>query len=287
MGYDKLLIAGFDGLDYKKMQEYGCQNFRQQSFGKLDLEGQELKTPELWASMITGTTPDEHGIDRMLTFKGEKVRKVDNYILRFFELFGKNALHLRECLHYYLFDSGLMVPDKNFLEVDSIFETYRDTEALTIPGYTEYPYLAGNIGVGKTWRERSPVSIERVHRDIRAEHEYRKQQLFENIGRHAILMQHFHYPDWYQHIYPDGSRDKDLYEEMNDLAGEILEKADNDTLVLFCSDHGLEDGGHRDQAFYSANCELPDDVRLTTLIGHCLEHVDLEKAERATDSIDI
>lgn len=286
--FDKLLIVGFDGLDYRKIQKYECDNFiEMESFGKLNLESLALKTPTLWASMITGEKPDVHGIDRMNTFKGEKVRKWDKYVLKFFELFDLNALHLRKYLWYQIFDSGLLVPDQRFMKVDSIFERIADSKALEIPGYTEYPYIAGSIGVGKTWRKRSPVSKERVLRDIKAEHLYRKKDLFENIGEHTVLMQHFHYPDWFQHLFTTGARDQELYKEMNELAGEILEKAGEDTLVLFCSDHGLEDGGHRDEAFYSANAELKDPVKITNLIEKCLEKVDYQKEENALEEVDI
>jgi predicted AlkP superfamily pyrophosphatase or phosphodiesterase len=285
--YSKLLVVGFDGLDYQKIQKYDCDNLMQECFGKLDLEGLELKTPTLWASMITGVKPDVHGIDRMNTFKGEKVRKWDKYVLKFFKLFGLNALHLRKYLWYQIFDSGLLVPDKRFMKVDSIFEEIADSKALEIPGYTEYPYIVGSIGVGKTWRKRSPVSKERVLRDIKAEHLYRKKDLFENIGEHTVLMQHFHYPDWYQHLFTTGERDEEMYREMDELAGEILDKVDEDTLVLFCSDHGLENGGHRDEAFYSANAEIEGSVKLTNVIRKCLEKVDYQQEEDAVEEVDI
>jgi predicted AlkP superfamily phosphohydrolase/phosphomutase len=286
--FDRLLIVGFDGLDYQKLQEYECGNFTcMESFGKLDLEDMKLQTPRLWATMITGVEPRVHGINSMTTFKGEKVRKWDRYVLKFFELFGLNALHLRKYLWYQIFDSGLLVPDKRFMKVDSIFDKIADSKALDIPGYTEYPYIAGSIGVGKTWRKRAPVSKKRVKRDIDAEHLYRKTELFENIGEHKVLMQHFHYPDWFQHLFTKGGRDKELYEEMDQLAGEILEEVDDETLVLFCSDHGLENGGHRDEAFYSANTELAEPVKITNLIEKCLEKVDYQEEEDAVEEVDI
>lgn len=286
-GFEKLLIVGFDGLDYQKIQEYDCENLKQESFGKLDLEGLALKTPTLWATMITGVKPEVHGIDRMNTFKGEKVRKWDKYVLKFFELFGLNALHLRKYLWYQIFDSGLLVPGEDFIQVKSIFEKVADSKALEIPGYTEYPYIVGSIGVGKTWRKRSPVSKERVKRDIDAEHLYRKTDLFDNIGEHKLLMQHLHYPDWFQHLFTTGARDEELYREMDELAGEVLEKAGENTLVLFCSDHGLEDGGHRDEAFYSANIKLDGPVKITNLIEKCLEKVDYQREENLVEEVEL
>ncbi|MFB6292602.1 MAG: alkaline phosphatase family protein, partial [Candidatus Nanohaloarchaea archaeon] len=273
----------------EKIQEHGCENLVLENFGKLELENIDLATPELWASMITGERPEVHGIDTMLTFRGEKVRKLDNAILRVLKTFGISALHLRRALHYYLFDSSIFVPDKEFLEVDSIFEKVADSVALDIPGYSEYPYIAGKSFVAKSHRKRPPISKDRVLRDMEAEHEYRKQQLFDNIGSHTLVMQHLHYPDWFQHLYPgNDEKDAELYQKMDELAGEILERVNDDTLVVFCSDHGIDEaGGHRDQAFYSTNAEIGDDVKITDLLFRCLEKVDYEKGEKAVEEIEI
>lgn len=286
--FDRMVIAGFDGLDHEKMKEYGCENLHQQSFGKLDLEGLPLSTPQLWASMITGERPEVHGIDTMLQFRGEKVRKIDRYVLGFLKkVFGVTAMHLRRALYYYLYDSSQFVPDKDFMEVDSIFEKVADSKPLDIPGYSEYPYIAGKSWVGKSMRKRAPVSRERVVRDMEAEHMYRKNQFFENIREHKLVMQHFHYPDWFQHLYFKGDRDRELYEEMDELAGEILEKAGDDTLVVFCSDHGLENGGHRDQAFYSVNADIGGEVKITDLLFRCLEKVDYQQEENAVEELEV
>lgn len=286
--FERMLVAGFDGLDYEKIREYGCENLQLESFGKLDTEGMKLVTPQLWASMITGARPEEHGIDTMLSFRGEKVREIDRHVLRLFKLFGVTGLHFRKMLYYYLFDSSLFVPDKEFMEVDSIFEKVADSVALDIPGYSEYPYIAGKSFVGKASRKRPPVSRQRIHRDMEAEFMYRKQQFLDHIGKHKLVMQHFHYPDWHQHLFfSNEEKDRELYRQMDEFAGEILEKADDNTLVVFCSDHGLEGGGHRDQAFYSTNTGLEGDVKMTNLLFRCLEKLDYEEEEKAVEEIEI
>lgn len=285
--FDKMLVVGFDGLDYRKIQKYDCNNIMLQSFGKLDTQGLALKTPMLWASIITGKSPGEHGIDDMLAFKGDKARKLDDLMDRFFGFFGKSGLHLRKTLNYYLYDDSISVPDKNYMETDSIFEKVADSKAFDVPGYSEYPYISGKMNVAKLSRKNPPVSRKRVKRDIDAEHLYRKEQLFENIGKHTLLMQHFHYSDWHQHMYLSEEKDKQLYKEMDELAGKILEKADDDTLVVFCSDHGLEDGGHRDEAFFSVNTDIDENQSITTLLESCLEHVDYKNKEETVESIEV
>lgn len=286
--FERMIVAGFDGLDYRKIKKYGCKNLQQKSFGKLDLEDLRLKTPQLWASMITGERPEVHGIDTMLQFRGEKVRKVDRFVLGFLKKLGVTAMYLRRALYYYLFDSSQFVPDKEFMEVDSIFEEVADSVALDIPGYSEYPYLAGKSWVGKSMRKRPPVSKKRIVRDMEAEHMYRKQQFFDHIGKHKLVMQHFHYPDWHQHLYfKGGGKEEEMYHRMDELAGEILEKAGEDTLVVLCSDHGVEDGGHRDQAFYSVNTDLEGEIKITNLLFKCLEKVDYQEEENAVEDLEV
>ncbi|MFB6204078.1 MAG: alkaline phosphatase family protein [Candidatus Nanohaloarchaea archaeon] len=278
--FDKMVVVGFDGLDHEKIRKFECKNLQLQSFGRLDTEDIKLSTPMLWASMITGERPERHGIDTMLTFRGEKVRKIDRYVLKFFQMFNRSGMHFRKMLYYYLFESSIFVPDRDFLKVDSIFEKVADSKALDIPGYSEYPYIAGKSYVTKAHRKRPPVSKERVLRDMEAEHLYRKKQLLENIGEHKLVMQHLHYPDWHQHLFfNNDEKDRELYQEMDDFAGKLLEEVDDETLVVFASDHGLEGGGHRDQAFYSVNLNMEEPVKITNLLFRALEHLDYSEAE--------
>jgi len=285
--FDKLLIVGFDGLDRKKIEHYNCKNIMLESFGKLDLEGIPLKTPILWSSLITGVMPEVHGNRKMLEFRGEKPKKADRYIEKFFDLFGMNALQLRKCLMYYIFDSSLVPPNRENLEVETLFDSIASSKIFDMPGYSDYPYISGKMNVGPLHRKYPPAGKSRVVRDVEAEHMYRKNQLFENIGKHDVMIQHLHYPDWMQHLYHQGEKDKQIYNEMDELAGKILEKAGEDTLVVFCSDHGLEGGGHRDEAFYAANTELEEPVKITNLVSKCLEKVDYEKTEEAVTKLEV
>jgi len=200
--FERMLVVGFDGVDYRKIKKYECENLMLESFGKLDLEGLSLKTPMLWSTIITGTMPEEHGIKSMLKFKGEKAVKYDRYMEKILNLFGWSGLKLRECMMHYLFDSSISVPTKDDMKVDSIFEKVADSKAFDIPGYSHYPYIAGKMNVNAIYKKHPPVPREHVKRDMDAEHLYRKKQLFESIGEHKLVMQHFHYPDWMQHLYP-------------------------------------------------------------------------------------
>ena len=83
-----------------------------------------------------------------------------------------------------------------------------------------------------------------------------------------LLMAHFQFPDLVQHVYGDrdlGNYDenklREMYEEMDDLAGEIRDVAEEKgyDVIIFMSDHGLPEGEvHNTNAFYSSNIELFD-----------------------------
>lgn len=285
--FERMLVVGFDGLDYKKIRKYDCENLMLQSFGKLDLEGLPLKTPLLWATMISGEMPEKHGVKEMLKFRGEKAQKYDRYLERFFGALGYSGIKFRKAIINKLFGSSMVPPTKENMKVDSIFEKVADSKPLDIPGYSHYPYIAGKMNVNALYRKYPPAPRERVVRDVNAEHLYRKTQLFENIGEHQLVMQHFHYPDWMQHIYSKNEKDEELYNEMNELAGEILDKVDDDTLVVFCSDHGLIDGGHRDQAFYAMNTDIEEPVKITELLSRALEKVNYSKSDQQVEGVEI
>ena len=284
--FERLLVVGFDGLDHQKIKRYDCENLMLGSFGKLDLENLPLETPLLWSSMITGVRPEEHGIDSMLKFKGEKARRYDELLKKVFNRFGWSAIKLRVCIMHYLFDSSITVPTKENMKIDSIFEKVADSKPLDIPGYSHYPYIAGKMNVNALFKKHSPVPRDHVVRDLEAEHLYRKKQLFENIGGHKLVMQHLHYPDWMQHVYSKEEKDEEVYNKMNELAGEILEEADDDTLVVFCSDHGLANGGHRDEAFYSVNTDLEEPVKITEILFRALEKVNFSQAEENIEEVE-
>lgn len=285
--FERMLVIGFDGLDYKKIKKYNCENLMLEAFGKLDVEGLPLKTPLLWATIITGERPEKHGITDMLRFKGRKAQEYDKYLEKFFNFLGYSGLKVRKTVVYHLTGSSMVPPTKKEMKVDSIFEKVADSKPLDIPGYSHYPYIAGKMNVGALYRKYPPAPRERVVRDVNAEHLYRKNQLFENIGEHQLVMQHFHYPDWMQHIYSKNEKDEEIYEEMDELAGEIMEKVDDKTLVVFCSDHGLNDGTHRDEAFYAMNTDIEEPIKVTELLSRALEKVNYSKRDENIQEVEV
>jgi len=76
----KVCIVSFDGLEYTLVEKFGIKNLKQTEYGMIDLQpyfeggggqwksvgkGEKVKmalTDEVYATFITGRTPDEHGV---------------------------------------------------------------------------------------------------------------------------------------------------------------------------------------------------------------------------------
>lgn len=252
-----LLIVAFDGLDYDLIQEYGCSTFLEMDeFGTLDNTTgvHKRKTPELFASFITGTTHEHHGIK---SFKKSAYQPFSDVLMppswmqdRIPGLTAYNRA-VKSAFKYHM-------PQRRDLCAPTIFDLVSDSEALNVPVYNENSFI-----------ERFTLPLEKgyslatVERDIAAEHWYRQKELRDAIQQQPrLLMAHFHKPDAYQHFYaPDGTVRSDklrqVYDEIDRLAADILRLAEDryDT-VLFMSDHGLPEGDqHNRNAFYASTTE--------------------------------
>lgn len=63
----KVVMLGFDGLEYTLVERGPFTNLKQREFGRVDIsccakKGEHPATPMICTSFITGTTPERHGI---------------------------------------------------------------------------------------------------------------------------------------------------------------------------------------------------------------------------------
>jgi predicted AlkP superfamily pyrophosphatase or phosphodiesterase len=257
--YDRIIVIAFDGLDYGKIQEYKCENVMQKEFGRIDLENMPLTTGPLWSSFITGAFPEEHGVKKTMNWTNQMVQRFENFV------HGNSFFDSWKGVRWTIFrnldslNAEVVGAYKDNLGVDStIFEDFEPSISLNVPGYDINTALSSII-ISRALGENSPLPKDVMERDIDAEHLKRKEETFQVLESEdfALLMSHFHKSDFMQHLYGfSDKKEKELYEEFDELAKEILDYTNEEDLVIFCSDHGLEDGGHRDQAFYSVNHRL-------------------------------
>jgi predicted AlkP superfamily pyrophosphatase or phosphodiesterase len=286
---DRLIIIAFDGLDYKKIQEYGCENVMQEDFGRVDLSNMPLTTGPLWSSFITGEFPSEHGVKKTMNWTDPRVQKFENIMEKIpFTDFWK-GIRWTILRNLDSLNTEVIGAHRGNLQVDTtIFDDIEPSVSLNVPGQDINTALS-SIVISRALGKDAPIPKEVMERDIEAEHMKRKDKTFEFLedGDFALLMSHFHKSDFMQHLYGfNEGKERELYREFDNLARKILEYTTEDDLVIFCSDHGLEEGSHRRQAFYSANRDLEVDKPHITDFRDILNMFDIRNSE-TLDDIDI
>lgn len=257
--FDRVIIIGFDGLDKDKIEKYDCSNIKQEEFGEIDLGRLPLTTGPLWSTFITGEMPEEHGVKKTMNWTNQKIQWFENLVHDnvFFDFW--KGIRWTVFRNLGSLNAEVVGAYRDNLKSDStIFDDFQPSISLNVPG-NDLNTALSSIIVSRSLGKDAPIPKEVMERDIDAEHMKRKEETFDTLENQefALLMSHFHKSDFMQHLYGfDEDKERDLYQEFDQLADDILKETNKDDLVIFCSDHGLEDGGHRRKAFYSINKPL-------------------------------
>jgi hypothetical protein len=257
---NKVLIVAFDGLDYDLIKEFNLEHICQQEFGSIEnKEGIDtIVTTELFASFITGKTWKKHGAVGLGKFQNPWLDSLEKKLNRnkFFRKFSGLRKNIYKNMP--LLNGRTTSFTRDDMKIDTIFEKVPNSKAIDVPSYN-YGY---NVKLMDTIQEQG---LEAAEKDLDRFTKWKKWELFDEMEKdHDLIMAHFHKPDHIHHWYWEvGKMDKvkQTYYEMDEFAGEILDKAEKtgfDT-VIFMSDHGLpdvENGGHNENAFYSSNRQL-------------------------------
>ncbi|MFB6158481.1 MAG: alkaline phosphatase family protein [Candidatus Nanohalobium sp.] len=282
---DKVLIIAFDGLDYELIQEFGLENVPQEEFGTIDNTSgvNTVVTTELFASFITGETWEEHGALGLGKHKKDWLNSFENSLnrYRFFKKFSGLRRSFYEQVPF--FEGGRTSFTREDLRSPALFDKVSNSKAIDVPSYS----VGYNVDLMGILDENGlSHAVEELDRFT----EWKKRELFDEMEEgHDLIMAHFHKPDHIHHWFWEvGKMDKveETYREMDEFAGEILEKAEENGFdtVIFMSDHGLpdvENGGHNENAFYSCNHELFGDrtPHITDFHDKVLELTNQEEVE--------
>jgi hypothetical protein len=270
---EKVLVVAFDGLDKDLIEEFDLENIQQREFGTIDNQTgmKNIYTSELFASFITGKNYEEHGVEHLTTWEDKaKGRLVETLAPKKIVENTRGFHRIRETLKTALKTDEVKY-SREHLEEKTLFEKIDNSRAMYVPGYN--PSLFWQLKAETLPLEHGyGADVAGEFWDTR-EHNFRKKNLFSELENDIVsprdfLMVHLHRTDFHQHLYgdPTGVMDRDklrkLYQETDDLAGEILDKAEGkyDT-VIFMSDHGLPaEHSHNENAFYSSNRKLLDET---------------------------
>lgn len=269
---ENVLVVAFDGLDKELIEEFELENIKQEEFGAIDNQTgmKNIYTSELFASFITGKTPEEHGIEGLTTWSNSRGKIVDKLAPKKLVESTKGFNRVQETLKTLLNTDEVKYSQEHIKE-ETLFEKIDNSRAMYVPGYN--PSLFWQLKAETLPLEYGfGADVAKEFWDTR-EHEFRKKNLFSELENDIFsprdfLMIHLHRTDFHQHLYGDPTavmdknKLKKLYNETDKLAGEILDKASGKyDRIIFMSDHGLPaKDGHNENAFYSSNKKLFDQV---------------------------
>lgn len=290
MGNDILVVA-FDGLDKELIKEFDLGLVERKDFGSIDNSTNisSIKTSELFASFITGSSYEEHGVEGIVNFNYNlRGRIIDFVVPNFLRSNVRGFFTLKEILKL-IFNVEKVGYSKESIEAETLFDRIENSRAMFVPTYES----------SKIWKVGDPFNLlqkgftvkETVNFWDTREYRFRKQSLFDElesdiIGSRDFLMCHFHRPDFYQHMFGDKdigrwnkSELKKLYNETDVLADEIQKMAleAGYDYVIFMSDHGLPtEDEHNENAFYCCNKDLfgSETPRITDFYDKILELVE-------------
>lgn len=271
---EKVLLVAFDGMDKRRVEKFELKNIylETEEFGSIDnvTDVNEIKTAELFSTMITGQAID--GLDREGMKKtNHPLRKkiLESLITGFVKKNVRGAVRLNKALLAALDVKRGDYTSADF-EKDTLFEKIENSRPMFIPGYNPSKFWVSG-GHRSIMSHEDFDKYDAIELWKSREHRYRKESLFSELENDIVsprdfLMCHFHLPDFFQHLKGDEQLNnydedflRDLYRELDRLAGEIRDKAlENDyDAVVFMSDHGLPTASaHNENAFYSCNKEL-------------------------------
>jgi len=252
----KVLILALDALEHNVVSSLRLRSLMQEVYGYIDVSGfQNLLTPIIWTSFITGREPQGHGVYSWWRFSRHKLLDGLAHWIRYNMPVIKNisTAKLKSILR--IFGLEPRPPSKEDLHVATIFDLVKPSVALFVPGYNEEPWIRNY------YSEAFEKGIKYAERAVWQVHEYRKRRLFEELEKNVdwkLFMAWFDLADWIGHFYMGRSKLRIMkaYFELDRFAAQVKEMIPKNTLLMIVSDHGMEVGGHHSpRAFYSFNID--------------------------------
>lgn len=219
-----IVVLAVDGLEYDKVEEFGCKNLKQEYYGKTDIsEFSEPRTMVLWSSFITGMNKENEVLED-----------------------GKKEMW-----------------NKKWNINETFFSVFNDPVVLDLPGFS-YDVEAHEKSrkLLKQFFETKDADIKEeirkeYNQDAFEQHKKIKGQFFRALNKeHDFVLGYFSAVDAIGHLnFGNKILMKMLYDEMEEIAGEIRKVPNVKLLIL--SDHGMKAlgffGEHSVCGFWSTN----------------------------------
>jgi hypothetical protein len=281
-----LIVLGIDALDAGLVEEWDIEELKLEQHKEIESLSSDWDRPhtiEVWPSVATGLTPDEHGIKRETASDWSYI---PNYFHRIASklLTYKVRMKIGSLLEYFGDDYELP-------EVDE--DTFMDGENRTVHNW---PSVSNNEELKEMWRifQMDGSEINKLEMKVfgkgAEQFGWAREMLNHNLELAAV---HIHTLDVLGHSYTLNKQDVDsdivnvkggkykesegnidnlreAYERVGDFVDEIVDSmGDNDELLII-SDHGMKNslldnsdfGSHSYRAYAATtvDCELPSSV---------------------------
>lgn len=255
---EKVLVVAFDGMDKELIESYGLENVSQKEFGSIENSAgiKERMTSELFASFITGTTHENHGVEGLSTSLDWRDRFVEYIFPRWTIENIPGMFRLKTLVR------GDSQKERTYTKSDlneqTLFEKIELSLPLYVPSYNPDPIWHTGFPhkITPNFSEESWVDITRWHTEARLNFGIGNQPAFFDVskGFWEFIMLHLHDPDSFQDTGLGNLEEE--YDRLDRITEEILTEYEGWT-IIFMSDHGRPDGRqHNENAFYSCNKEL-------------------------------
>ncbi|TKX86635.1 hypothetical protein EXE43_07375 [Halorubrum sp. SS5] len=283
-----VIVLGIDALDPELLDPdqhpHLCLDATKSIETVLSSETGRPSTHELWPSIITGLTPDEHGLELEDGLEWENSvfnlgSKVANVVLPkrvrvrlgAWLLDNTNEGNFRAPASYYqehglstVFDGvnakpigipNYVVDPNNSDREHELRKDMGDLFRLDIGDETEHRHVTSDPhSFYELCLEMSMIRIALVRRALRSQ-------------RHELVFGYTSGLDLVGHVaYAQPGLQMRAYEEMNEFVGELREDLGEEDELVLISDHGLQEGEHTHEAAMSAT-----DVRLINDVGSVLD----------------
>jgi predicted AlkP superfamily phosphohydrolase/phosphomutase len=283
----KILIFGIDALDYDLVNLFGLKNLTQTCYGKISVKefvgygSDDPFTPTVWASFLTGLSPEEHRVYTKGVFKNPFIDKIYQLQLRLgisrFLPFSVEDIFLKPLgLNKRREDNqALWQVNKDYFKknnIETIFDIADAFLALNVPTYNRQHQMQteDNI-VHKKFLEQKINKrqfLDSLHSLIEKETEEFSGVLKKDS---QLIMLYTHIADTAGHsLRGDLIAMWEIYTHIDDNFKKLISQI-ADALILVVSDHGMDiwksrglAGRHSNFAFYSTNQRFKENISSLT-----------------------
>lgn len=261
----RVCILALDGLEYDLVEEFNLETIKQREYGKIDVSTfKDLATPIIWASFITGQSPEKHGLDEIVAWRNPVVQKLRRLSIKLGldRIKGKGKIfELLGFKHGQFYD--ILIEEFKNRKVKTFFDIIPNSRAFSVPPYQEW--ISNETQRLMKEAINNPKRVGAFEEHVWKVSERKRKKCLKIVRQHdwKLFMMHFIFTDLLGHFFVGNSaRMFEVYSEAERFVDNVAKILPKKTLLIVVSDHGMKElgegtfGDHSDHGFYSSNVKL-------------------------------